>query len=70
MLCIMKFFNISIAERQAERLDAIVQQTGINRSEHIRRAIDLYLEKLAKTEKLLGERHADLSAQNSVNAHA
>lgn len=41
----MKRKNVHLSERQLERLTKLAKNTDIKMSEHIRRAIDEYLEK-------------------------
>lgn len=47
----MKRINTYITEQQSERLLNLTTKTGIRFSEQIRRALDLYLEKMEKKEK-------------------
>lgn len=39
----MKTVTVYLAEQQIEKLDNLAEQTGIQKSEHIRRAVDQYL---------------------------
>ena len=44
----MKRMNMHLTERQIERLEALKERTGLSKSEHNRRALDLYLEKMER----------------------
>lgn len=44
----MKTKTFYLADRQIERLEALVKETGITMAEHVRRAIDDYLKKVKK----------------------
>lgn len=40
----MKRFNMFLSDQQQAHLCRLTEETGISRSEHIRRAVDLYLQ--------------------------
>lgn len=40
----MKRVHVHLTEQQVDRLWALSQTTGLNASEHMRRAVDLYLD--------------------------
>jgi hypothetical protein len=44
----MKRYNVYFSEKQLEQLTSVAQDTGIKIAEHIRRAIDEYLERLKR----------------------
>lgn len=44
----MKRTNVHLSKQQLERLNALSDDTGLTVAEHIRRAIDEYLEKRQK----------------------
>lgn len=44
----MKTIVVNLTEKQLEWLGLLVEDSGLNRSEHIRRAIDNYLENTCK----------------------
>ena len=39
-------WNVHLEVTQLERLDRLVAVTGVTRSEHVRRALDQYLERI------------------------
>ena len=43
--------NIHLPVKQLDSLEFVVIKTGLSRAEHVRRAIDLYLENLNKIQK-------------------
>lgn len=45
----MKQTNISLTEKQAQKLDDLKKDTGLSKSEIIRRALDDYLRRQSKT---------------------
>jgi predicted DNA-binding protein len=47
----MKRRNFYLTKQQIEALRALAEQTGLKVSEHIRRAIDSYLDRVAPEEK-------------------
>lgn len=48
---IMQRTNLYLGKRQKERLQALADETGIPLSEHVRRAIDRYLEDEAPNQR-------------------
>jgi predicted DNA-binding protein len=47
----MKRTNVWFTVKQLERLKALAERSGLRVSEHIRRAIDSYLDRVAPEEK-------------------
>lgn len=43
--------NFHLTEKQAKALKTLADETGLSKAEHVRRALDAYLEKIAKKEK-------------------
>lgn len=39
-------WNVHLEVAQLERLDKLVVSTGVNRAEHVRRALDQYLDRI------------------------
>lgn len=68
----MKKINTYLADRQIDGLDELATKTGIKSSEHIRRAIDVYLAEqahLLKTEHYsLGNPNAKPKSEGNDNA--
>jgi len=49
----MKRVNFSIEEKQTEQLKKYYNKTGVRMSEVVRRGIDMYFDKIEKSEKVV-----------------